>query len=239
MSKQFQSFAKQWGFKHLTSSPRYPQSNGKAEATVKSMKKLIRVSWSGRSLDEDVLARALLQYRNTPSRKDGLSPAQKLFGRPVQDTLPAHRRSFSCEWQRATRDSDQRIEASKENTEVYYNRHAHSLTDIGIGSNVAVHNGDSKQWDIYGIVVHIGPYRKYFVRLPSGRVLTRNRRFLRRRVPASVPAVPVSSPPVLVVEPPRPPRRSSRAYRRPNRLIEEITFVSYLRVNHTKACGGV
>ena len=54
MSKQFQEFSKQWGFKHITSSPRYPQSNGKSEATVKSMKKLIRTSWRGRSMDEDV-----------------------------------------------------------------------------------------------------------------------------------------------------------------------------------------
>lgn len=36
--------------------------------------------------DEDMLCRALLQYHNTPSRKDGFSPAQKLYGRPVQDT---------------------------------------------------------------------------------------------------------------------------------------------------------
>ncbi len=63
-------------------------------STVKSMKKLLRTSWKGRSMDEDALVRALLQYRNTPSRKDGLSPAQKLYGRPVQDTLPAHHRSF-------------------------------------------------------------------------------------------------------------------------------------------------
>ena len=36
--------AKEWGFQHITSSPRYPQSNGKLmiEATVKSMKKLIQ-----------------------------------------------------------------------------------------------------------------------------------------------------------------------------------------------------
>ena len=90
-SQAFQEFAKQWGFKHVTSSPRYPQSNGKAEATVKSMKKIIQAAWWGRSLDENKLARALMQYRNTPSRKDGLSPAQKLYRRPIQDTLPAHR----------------------------------------------------------------------------------------------------------------------------------------------------
>ena len=90
MSKQFHDFGSQWGFKHATSTPRYLQSNGKSEATVKSMKKLIRTSWRGRSVDEDVLTRALLQYRNTPSRKDGLAPAQKLYGTPVQDRLPAH-----------------------------------------------------------------------------------------------------------------------------------------------------
>lgn len=79
-------FATKWGFNHVTSSPWYPQSNGKAEATVKSMKKIICAAWNGRQLDEDMLCRALLQYHNTPSRKDGFSPAQKLYGRPVQDT---------------------------------------------------------------------------------------------------------------------------------------------------------
>ena len=90
-SKSFQDFNHRWGFTHTTSSPRYPQSNGKAEATVKSMKKIIRAAWTGRHLDDDKLTRALLQYCNTPSHKDGQSPAQKLFGHPIQDTLPAHR----------------------------------------------------------------------------------------------------------------------------------------------------
>jgi len=40
----------------------------------------------GTRLNEGKLARALLQYRNTPSCRDGLSPAQKLFGRPVTCT---------------------------------------------------------------------------------------------------------------------------------------------------------
>ncbi len=81
-SKTFQDFSREWGFQHITSSPTHPQSNGKIEATVKSMKKLIQASWTGNSLDESKLARVLLQYRNTPSRRDGRSPAQKLFGRP-------------------------------------------------------------------------------------------------------------------------------------------------------------
>ena len=79
ISKLFKEFTRQWGFQCIILSPRYPQNNGKAEATVKPMKTLIRASWTGRCLDEDKLAWALLQYRNTPSWKDGLSPAQKLF----------------------------------------------------------------------------------------------------------------------------------------------------------------
>ena len=39
----FQTFATQWGFTHQTSSPRYPQSNSKVEATVKSMKKILEL----------------------------------------------------------------------------------------------------------------------------------------------------------------------------------------------------
>ena len=106
-AKAFQMFATQWGFTHQKSSPRYPQSNGKVEATVKSMKKILAASWNNRQLNDNKLCRALLQYHNTPSRKDGLSPAQKLYGHPVQDTLPAHRRSFSPDWQHSSQEVDQ------------------------------------------------------------------------------------------------------------------------------------
>ena len=75
-SKLFQDFARDWGFRHLTSTPTYPQSNGKVEATVKSMKKLIEAAWTRSQLDEGKLARSQLQYRNTPCRRDCLSPAQ-------------------------------------------------------------------------------------------------------------------------------------------------------------------
>ena len=44
-SKLFHNFTTEWGIKHVTSTPTYPQSNGKVEATVKSMKKLIQGSW--------------------------------------------------------------------------------------------------------------------------------------------------------------------------------------------------
>ena len=70
-------------------------------------------------------------------------------------------------------------------SETFYNTHAHTLTDIKIGSTVALQNQQTKLWDIYGKVVAIGPHRRYHVRTQSGQVLVRNRRFLRYRSPAS------------------------------------------------------
>ena len=79
---------------HFTS--HYPQSNRKAESALKSTKKLICAAWNGNHLNKETWYKFLLQYRNTPSRKvDYL-----LYGKPVPDTLLAHRHSFSPEWQR-------------------------------------------------------------------------------------------------------------------------------------------
>ena len=103
--------------------------------------------------------RALLQYRNTPSRRDGLSPAQKLFGKPIQDSIPAHHRIFAPQWQKAfVEDHFFNITS----TEDYYNQHAHPLPEITVGTNVAIQNPTTKRWDIlYGTVVAVGPYRRY------------------------------------------------------------------------------
>ena len=46
-SKLFNDFVRCWRFVHKVSSPRNPQSNGKAEATVKSMKKLLHTAGLG------------------------------------------------------------------------------------------------------------------------------------------------------------------------------------------------
>ena len=88
-----------WGVQHEVPSPAYPQCNEKAEATVKSIKKLIWGSSTQRRLDEDKLARAVLRYRNIPCVKDKLSPAQKLYVHPVQDTLSVGYTVFAHEWQ--------------------------------------------------------------------------------------------------------------------------------------------
>nr|KAG5690872.1 hypothetical protein BaRGS_028904 [Batillaria attramentaria] len=56
-SEAFRQFAQEWNFKHVTSSPRYPQANGLAEMGVKNAKNILR--------QEDIF-RALLSYNATP-----------------------------------------------------------------------------------------------------------------------------------------------------------------------------
>ena len=84
-SAEFAMFAKTWGFEHITSSPRYPQSNGKAENAVKTVKRLFsKCKEAGQS---EFLA--LLDWHNTPSEGVGTSPAQRFLGRRCKTLLPA------------------------------------------------------------------------------------------------------------------------------------------------------
>ncbi len=70
--------------------------------------------------------------------------------------------------------------------ELAYNQHAHDLSELHVGNHVAIQNPISKLSDIYGVITAVGPYRRYFVKTQNGRVMIRNRRFLRKRMPTSI-----------------------------------------------------
>ena len=89
-SQEFASFAREYQFEHLTSSPQYPQSNGLAERTVKTVKSLLEKS------SDPCLA--LLAYRSTPLPWCGFSPAQLLMGRSLRSNIPQIPQSFVPEW---------------------------------------------------------------------------------------------------------------------------------------------
>jgi len=72
---EFKKFSEDWQIISGSSSPHYAQSNGPAEAEVKTMKKLITGSSSSGTFDNDKFAKAILLFWNAP-RLGGASPAQ-------------------------------------------------------------------------------------------------------------------------------------------------------------------
>ena len=206
---------REWGVRSVISSPHYPQSNGHAEISVKAMKKLIINCWDTRTwnVDMDKWAKGLLQWRNTP-RIPGQSPAQVVFGHPARDTLPIHKRAFAYGW---VKNQDCVSSKHQETVERHYNLTARPLPPLQCGNKIVIQNHCTRKWDTYGTIVKVGSHRDYLVKLPSGRVWRRNRRFLRKRYPVAMP------PPAVNIHPERPPeRRSMRNRHPPIRLIEEI-----------------
>ncbi|XP_035221250.1 uncharacterized protein K02A2.6-like [Stegodyphus dumicola] len=84
-SKEFAEFAKKYQFKHITSSPYHPQSNGLAERSVQTAKKLLKKAQA----DHADPYLALLAHRNTPTNEMLGSPAQRLMSRRTRTILPA------------------------------------------------------------------------------------------------------------------------------------------------------
>ena len=226
-SSAFKDFARDWKIEHRLSSPHFPQSNGQAEAAVKKCKRIIKANWG----DEDGLAKAMILSRNTPRTKDGLSPAEILFGKPVQDFLPAHKRALTPELRGKFVEAERkRLEAKKYSVQ-HYNKTARRLDDIGVGAKVAIQCHVKKTWTIYGTVVKTEE-RKLWIKTASGRVLIRNRVHVRGRIPTSLPEMAKPRPvalaqggddiPGLGQQLSCPPRRSTRPKKAPNRLITEM-----------------
>ncbi|XP_050709713.1 uncharacterized protein LOC126994436 [Eriocheir sinensis] len=183
-SRDFTEFLARWGVKHVVTSPYHPQSNGHAEAAVKSIKHLItKVAPSG-NIDCEPFDRGLLEIRNTPNHT-GRSPAQILYGRPLRTCVPAHPESFKQEWQAKSEECDRRAAQRAEDTTSRYNQHARPLPALQISQQVRIQDHTSKRWDKVGKVMGRGRSRQYQILLPSGRILWRNRRHLRPAVIAA------------------------------------------------------
>ncbi|XP_046862058.1 uncharacterized protein K02A2.6-like [Xenia sp. Carnegie-2017] len=83
-SKEFRAFSLQYGFKHTTSSPGYPKSNGMSERAVQTAKAILKKA----KYDNTDPYLGLLSYRNTPRDEIVGSPAQRLMGRRTRTLLP-------------------------------------------------------------------------------------------------------------------------------------------------------
>ena len=190
MAYDTQKFLATYGVKHRLSSVAYPHSNQRAELAVKSMKRLLRdnVGNDGR-LNSDRFQRAVLQYRNTPDRDTGRSPAQVIFGRELRDFLPAPLSRYKPHprWLMLQEDREKALRMrALRNTESLKIR-TRQLAKLNIHDIVQIQNQvghKSSRWDLTGIIVEVKPHDQYLVKVHgSGRLTLRNRKFLKKIKP--------------------------------------------------------
>jgi len=167
-SREFAKFASSYEFNHITSSPRFPQSNGQVERMVQTVKKMLK-----RSEDPYI---ALLSYRATPLPWCGLSPAQLSMGRRIRTQIPQTNKQLVPEWTylRTFREKDKQFKQTQKQN--FDRRHrARELAPIPDNTDVWI---TSESQPIQGRVISPAKSpRSYVVATPSGQV-HRNRSHL-------------------------------------------------------------
>ena len=168
-SHLFRKFATEWEFTHSTSSPYYPRSNGLAESSVKTIKRMMMKCIRNK---EDV-KKSLLVIRNTPLQ-NGMSPAEMLMGRKLQEVLPSHH----AEQQKEHRNLKQERQKQK----LYHDRTQPTTAPSSFTTNqpIAVQHHATKEWSLPGSIVQKVAPRSYTVKLDNGTVLRRNVKDIRK-----------------------------------------------------------
>ena len=160
-STEMKAFAASCQFRHITSSPHYPQSNGLAECMVKTMKGLLQDS-------PDIFV-SLLSYRATPLPWCGLSPGELLMGRRLKTDVPETRDISPPNWPHLRSFADKDKEKKQRQKEVY-NRQHRVCTVPSLPDNTPVWvNTQGRQ--VPGTVVAAADNPlSYVVKVPTGQV---------------------------------------------------------------------
>ena len=170
---EFQDFANKYEFEHVTSSPRYPESNGKAESAVKTAKRIMEKALDAKS--DPYLA--ILEYRNTPSDGMSTSPAQRLLGRRTRTTQFQCR--VNCSSLRVPAPQSKSYNKPKLNKLIITTKDQR-LPALAVGDSVRMMPEKGKRpWRKGKVKAIVGP-RSYLVSTDDGGNYRRNRRHLRK-----------------------------------------------------------
>ena len=172
---EFRKFASLWEFKHETSSPLYPQSNGKVEQAVKTAKQLMR---KARHDQKDPYL-AILDFRNTPTQgfNTSTSPAQRLMNRRTNTLLPTKQ---SLLQPNTVSQYHVHNEMLQQKQQFYYNQGTKDLQPLKNGDVVRIQPSTqtNKEWK-KGVDKSKVNIRSYDVEVGQ-RTFRRNRRHIRQ-----------------------------------------------------------
>ena len=192
-SNEFKQFMKAWDIEHVTSSPHHPSSNGLAEKTVQTAKRMLEKTFR----DGGDVYLSLLNYRNTP-RKDLGSPAQRNISRRTRTIMP----TADSLLRPSVLDPEtvqHQLSLERARQKVYADRTAKPLPPLVPGDTVRMQT-DKGFSDKPATVVSNANARSYIVQQDDNKTYRRNRKHLLHVPPANI-----DNPPTVVVPPPTSP----------------------------------
>lgn len=170
-SADFHTFACDWEFEHSTSSPYHSQSNGKAESAVKIAKKLVKKCISSKT---DIW-KAILDWRNTPTKDMNCSPAQRLMSRRTRHSLPT---AAALLEPTISTNTHEKIMRKRQLSKQQYDKHTKDLPELQIGQNVRMKKHPNDKYWQFGTCTQSLGNRSYLIDL-DGKSYRRNRREMR------------------------------------------------------------
>ncbi|KAK2556143.1 Uncharacterized protein P5673_021722 [Acropora cervicornis] len=176
-NQEFKNFSTDWQFEHRTSSPRYPQANGKVENVVKTCKGLLLKAKEDK---RDPLL-AILAWRNTPSEGFSTSPVQRLMGRRTHTLLPTAENLLQPNSDLKT--TARSLAARKRQQCKQYNCGTKNVVPLKVGEVIRMKLPGEQKWSL-GRCSRLLGRRSYEVEV-DGRCFRRNRRQLRSTLESS------------------------------------------------------
>ena len=172
-SEIFANFAHTWSFKHNIASPHHQQSNGLAERTIQSIKKLLK-----KSIDsKNDLYMSLLAFRNTPIYEK-YTPSQILMSRYLRDNLPINTKLFEPKIINKTYFST-KIKQHQHKTKYYYDKKCKNIPNqFKRGMPIVYQKEPKSSWQPGIIASKVGP-RSYKIGKSDGRSIVRNNLYIK------------------------------------------------------------
>lgn len=172
-SGEFARFSQEWEFNHIITSPTNAQSNGMAERNVQTAKNIFKKVMEE---NKDIYL-ALLLYRNM--EVDGaFSPAQILMSRRLRNILPSSYKLLKPEVINTNKYKEFLKDRQNYNSNYYNCQGTKTLKPINKGTSVVVQTKPGGIWTP-GTVIERLRDRTYKVKMSTGSILLRNRKFLK------------------------------------------------------------
>ena len=135
---EYEKFSKELYIEIIHSSPLYPKINGKAECAVKIVKSLFKKCKDAKRSEQ----LSILDWNNTISEGEKVSPNEKMFGRKARTLLPIHKNKIKPrENRREEIETMREIETMKEKKNKqrdYYDRSTREYNKIEVEDSIQI-----------------------------------------------------------------------------------------------------